>query len=304
MTTNEGKAPGAIERASYMRTFHNPLFDILTTIANKIEREARDLDGRAKGLRIFCLSHVRVARKTFESIEGLVFDRAHLALGTEVAVALPPLASVIVESIFTLTYIFDEPPRRLPFFWHTAWASLAMEHHQLSSQYGARPEWQDQLEQLARQRDGWRDQLQKEGTPLPPEWLTDLAQASAEGRWPAPAQMAIGCNDGWRNAVLSYLNTKLYAPLARSAHLTGIGMHKQASLFIPSVDEASKSRLLDSYLSEAMTAILTLVTHYAIDAIPDQHLATRIIALWQTDWLPPMTKAVYASCYKEKLSAI
>src|SRR5258706_9154908 len=88
----------AYPKLPYWTKVRTPLFDILTTIENKIDRDLRpELTARSAGSVIWLLGHVRVARSTWQVIEAVVNERKTLGLGLDAAVAMPPLARVICE---------------------------------------------------------------------------------------------------------------------------------------------------------------------------------------------------------------
>src|SRR5262245_41768469 len=106
----------------YWTKVRTPLFEIITTIATKVDRDLRDeLRARSAGTPLWLLIHVRVARHTWEVVEALANGRKELALGLEIAVAIPPLARVICESLFSIAFVFEDVSQRLPWFWKSTW---------------------------------------------------------------------------------------------------------------------------------------------------------------------------------------
>src|SRR5262245_21495587 len=91
----------------YTTAIHGPLSELSTTLINRVDRDKRpELEVRAVGMRTWLLGHLRVAQRTYEVIEALAKDRQSIPLGLEVAVAIPPLARVLLESVFSVTYVF------------------------------------------------------------------------------------------------------------------------------------------------------------------------------------------------------
>src|SRR5882762_974346 len=116
----------ALPSLPYWTQVRTPLFEIIDTIANRIDRDLRtQLEARARGLRMWLRTHVLVARRTYQVIEAIAIDRKQLALGLEISVAVPPLARVILESLFSVTFVFETPTTRLPMFWKGTWRQLA-----------------------------------------------------------------------------------------------------------------------------------------------------------------------------------
>src|SRR5262249_9616084 len=145
------------------------LFDLLKALENKIDRERRsELEQRAKGLTTWLVAHIRVSRQSYSVVETLARDRAALSLPLEASASIPPLARVVLESLFSIAFVLEQPAVRLSWFWKATWAKLRDELRDLTSEYGTVPKWMDWLKTLEEQRDSWRQLLAQNGTPLSP----------------------------------------------------------------------------------------------------------------------------------------
>jgi hypothetical protein len=292
----------AFPRVPYWRELREPVFECIETIINKIERERRaELEARAVGMRMFLLTHIRVARRTYEVVEALATQRTQLSLNIEVAVAVPPLARVLLESLFSVTYVFDDPGVRLPLFWQGAWKRIAEQYIEYSTAYGNDPRWQPWLQDLAKQGDGLRDDLARQGTPLLPAWLANPSQAP---RWPNPGKMVGRCNDAWRKDTLGYFDVRYYGPQSNAAHLSGTGMLAQGGIVLPNQPESTKEKYFSDQFLIALTMLLSLISQYAIDVNPEPLFARRLVALWTNPSLMDSMKEVYDRCFKVKLEPL
>jgi hypothetical protein len=279
-----------------------PLFEAITTIENKVERDLRgELEARAVGLRLWSVSHLRVARHTYEVIETLANDRKKLALGLEIAVVVPPLARVILESAFSLTYIYEDAATRLPQFWKGAWKKIAQKCDEYQTAYGSDPRWQQYLPLLRAQRDGWVQQLAASGTPLTPQQLADWRTVPG---WPNPGKMPSRCTSPWRRTALSYLDARYYGPLSVATHLSGPGMFEQAGHVLRDRDEGYQRKYFSDQYMTAFTMLLSLLSVFALDVIGEPGFAQRIVALWQSRNLPDATVEVFTECFRDQLTGL
>jgi hypothetical protein len=293
----------AFPRVPYWMELREPVFDLLTFIVNKIERERRaELEARARGMRMFLLTHVRIARRTYEVIEALASDRKQIALSIEISVAIAPLSRQLLESLFSIAYVFDDASVRLPKFWHCTWAKIAEEHIQNSNDYGNDPLWTDWLKDLAEQRDGWQQDLAKWGTPVPAALLANPTARAY--RWPNPGRMVSDLKDPWRAATLKYLNDRYYGPLSNMAHLSGTGVLAQGGTVMPDQPEAVKRKYFSDRFLGGFTMLMALISQFAVDVIPEPAFARRLVALWTNPRQLKATHEVYERCFKVKLEPL
>lgn len=286
---------------AYWKDVRGPLFEVLATIENRIDRDLRpDLEARATGLTTWLLTHVRVARRTWELIEELASLAKQGSISLETAISIPPLARVIVESVFSTTYVLENPTERLPWFWKATWRDIVDQHQELAGDYGEDPAWADWLGAIAAQRDGWRDFLTQQGTPLT---TVELADPTKVKRWPNPGRFAKLCDDAGRKATLTYFNVRFYGALSAASHLSGTGMLAQGGVLLDD-DNGTNQKYFSDQVLTALTALFSLATLLTLDIERTPALARRVRSLWQTPNLWAVALETYERCFHTRLGAL
>jgi hypothetical protein len=124
----------------YWTKVRGPLFEILATIQNRVDRDLRsELEGRAKGTCTWLLTHVRVAQQTQELVEEITGLVKAKTLKLQVSVNLPPLVRTIFDSVCSIMFVFENPIERLPWFWKSTWREIVEDVNELTADYGGDP---------------------------------------------------------------------------------------------------------------------------------------------------------------------
>lgn len=286
----------------YWTRVRTPLFEILKTLENRIDRDLRaELLARCGGTPIWLLTNIRVARVTWEVIEALARDRKDLALGLEIGASIPPLARVLCEAFFTIVFTFEDLSARLPWFWKATWRGMTERLADYQRSYGNDPTWTEWLADYEREVDAWRDTLVATGMALTPVELTDPSEIAY---WPNPGGMKRASQDPERKGVIGYFQARYYGRLSAASHLSGTGLLAQNS----AVDDDRNENIQRKYFSDQVLTGLTLlfgfVTQVCLDVVRDPHLAKRIVGLWQTPNLWPAATEAYDRCFKTGLEAL
>lgn len=286
----------------YWTKVRGPLFEILATILNVVDRDLRpELEARAKGTTTWLLTHVRVAQETFEAVERLATQAKAQSVRLQAAVTVPPLARVIVDSLFSVTFVFENPAERLPWFWKSTWREIHNELEELTADHGTDPVWQPSLTLLATERDAWRDLLAAHGTPLT---AAQLANPRGIDYWPNPGKMPSLSRDPVRKASLDYLRLKFYGGLSAASHLSGTGILAQGGAFLRDMPDDTHRKYFSDQVLYAMTGLFALVSEIAIEVIRDPALARRVLGLWQTENLWGTATETYDRCFKARLDPL
>lgn len=286
----------------YWTKVREPLFDIIATIKNRTDRDLREeLEARAKGARIWLLTHVRVAEQIHllvEQVHGLVKEKA---VKLEVSVTLPPLVRVLFDSVCSIMFVFENPTERLPWFWKSTWREIVEDIKELKADYGNDPLWTSWIARLENERDQWRTLLDTQGTPLSAAELADETQVRY---WPNPGKMAEKTRDAERKKRLRYLSLKYYGDLSGASHLSGTGLLSQGGVFLKSSTDDANRKYLSDQILKGVTGLFSLVSECAIDAIRDPALARRVVSLWKTEnlWLSGLE--TYQRCFEERLTQL
>lgn len=305
MTTPTPPAPlefAALPSLPYWTQVRTPLFEIIDTIANRIERDLRtQLEARARGMRIWLRTHVLVARHTYQVIEAIATDRKQLALGLEISVAVPPLARVILESLFSVTFVFEAPTTRLPMFWKGAWRQIAEQCVEYTREYGTDPLWQPWIAGRLNERDEWQRLLDQHGTPLTPQ---QIANHELVSRWPPPGQMKGQTTNPDRKALIAYFQAKYYSPFSAAAHLSGTGLLAQGGVMLSDRTDDQQRKYFSNQVLMSITVLLGLLSQLALDVVGEPALARRLVSLWGTPNMTDSMLEAYARCFKTPLETL
>ena len=286
----------------YWGQVRDPLFEVLTTLENRIKRDLRgELIARCGGTPIWLLTNIRVARATWEVIAALAHDRKTLTLGLEIGATIPPLARVLCEALFVVAFTFEDLSTRLPWFWKATWRGMCETYAEYQRSYGNDPLWKEWLDGYARERDAWRDMLTSVGMALTTDELADPTEIPY---WPSPGAMKRATTNSTRKALIAYFQSRYYGSLSAASHLSGLGIVAQNS----AVDDDGNVEVQRKYFSDqvltGMTLLFAFTSQVCLDVVRDPALARRIIALWQTPNLWPAAGEAYRDCFKVELEAL
>jgi hypothetical protein len=286
---------------AYWKDVRGPLFEILATLTNRVDRDLRaDLETRAQGFTTWLVTHIRGAQQIWEVIEELAARVKQRSMKLEAAVTIPPLARGIVESVFSIAFVAENPVERLPAFWKSTWREIAEQYQNLAADYGSDPAWTEWLGNLAAQRDSWRDLLASMGSPLTEAELADIKRVKF---WPNPGSMSRQCTDPTRQQALLYFNVRFYGELSGASHLSGRGMLAQGGILLDTDEELNRKYFSDQVMI-ALTALFSLVTLLTIEVERTPALARRVQRLWQTSNLWTVALETYERCFKARLEAL
>jgi hypothetical protein len=178
--------------------------DLLVAVANLVEREWPAKYADKFALKTILLSMVKITENTYRSIRYLCADRPEDASRKlEFAVSVPPLARTILDSIFTIVYLFADPNSRLEWYYKSGWREAREEYERYKQAYGNDPDWAEYL--------GW---LRAFVDTMQQDWnITDIEAADPKKIkwWPNPGRMITDSNTSDdRRQYLSYLNDWFY----------------------------------------------------------------------------------------------
>lgn len=278
------------------------IFDIATTIVNRVDRDLRaQLEARATGLRMWLRTHVLVARYTLETLETLALKREEMALPLDIAVVMPSLARGILESMLSVMYIFEDPETRLKTFWKSSWREMTEQIANYRTKDLTDANWQRWLTQLEQQRDLWLMQLDEFGAAP-----TSAEQANPRliGYWPNPGKFAGLVQDAERKRVMEYFKIEHYRELSAAAHMSGTGLFMQGGILIDNTNDNDKRRYFSNNLIDTLTLIASLLSQCALDVIKEPALALRLLDAWKPLLVNGTAAEAYTTCFEKPLKTL
>jgi hypothetical protein len=197
------------------------LDDLLVAMANLIDRSWPVKYADRIDLKIFLLGTVKITENTYRSTRHLCADKPEdVSRKLEFAVSVPPLASTILDSLFTVVYLFDDVDNRVGWFRGSGWREMFEEHKRYQEAYGREAAWAEYLDLQRAFLDHDQHELN-----ITDKEVDDLKKIKW---WPNPGKMI--CDGGTtddRTRYLSYLNDWFYKTLSSDSHLSWSGFARR-----------------------------------------------------------------------------
>jgi hypothetical protein len=248
---------------------------LLIAAKNLIERDPQPRLISVPGGHLFVLSHLKISESMCRSVRYLCADHPGDPLRKrEFALAVPPMARSIADSLCAIVFSFDNLPVNLKWFWKSLWRELVEEQDRYQRTYGGDPAWSDWLagrkgliEEMKR---GYGISLEEESNPRKVPY------------WPNPGKMARDKSlSSPRASYLGYLNDWFYKHLSSASHLSGLGLFSRANFFFEE-DEPTREDMLEhlrtAYLYDALVLLLALISEFQLEL--ELGLADRAKYIW------------------------
>jgi hypothetical protein len=279
------------------RLIKQPLDALLEACCNKVAREWPQQFRNCQLAWLALSSMTRVVQNTFHSIIFLsVSDPQDHRHKPEFMLSTFPLSRVILESIFTTIYMFEDLPVRSQQYAKAGWQELFKDGQRLEQEYGSNPFWTDALARRAalaeRAKAEWG---------ITPEEASDPDRIE---RWPLPGRMLRQVSPENRE-FLNYLRDWFYGELSQAAHLT---WPRLLFLAKPLVADETKKEDLEFFRTYSLVKALTLVLTFLseVQCLLSFDLAERLKYVWtilnayQLHGVPT-SRAVYEKRFAHRL---
>jgi hypothetical protein len=127
----------------------------------------------------------------------------------KLAERLKAVGRALVESVFSITYVFENPTARMPHFWKgdVVTSKLSRRTDRIANEYKGDTRWQDAIAFLTNEIKEWEKLLGEQRTPITGNDRQATLQVFF---WPMPRQIRPDTKDPARRARLDYLYTWLY----------------------------------------------------------------------------------------------
>ncbi len=257
-------------------SFQLPLDELLIAMANLIEREWPRRYSENQDLKMFLLGTVKIVQTTYNSIRYLAADLpANSDRKLEFAISIPPLARTVLDSLFTIIFIFNDPQARIVWYHKSGWREFFEEHERYKATYSSDPKWADYL--------SWQETLVNYTRR---EWGITEEEANNPRRniswWPNPGKMISDPDTSEeRRVYLRYLNDWFYRSLSADSHLSWPGFARRSAFFL-NQDEENRINLLKKYKSDAVMTTIALILSLLSEIESEFHFsrAERLKYIW------------------------
>lgn len=225
-----GQAVGQKQESLDFEVLVTPLDSFLSALEHKVEREWPERFVKEAGARELILLTLRAAIATYRSVRWLCADKPpdpHRRL--EYAISVPPLNRTILDNLFTVLFVMEDPSTRCKWYFRADWRETRLELNRYKNEYGHLPEWRDWLKRL--------EEYSDVGIAIVGLTPAEVASPDKITRWPNPgAMVTYGISSKAplppNRAFLKYLNDWFYADLSQQSHLGGSGLMKRAGALI------------------------------------------------------------------------
>jgi hypothetical protein len=279
-----------------------PLDKAMTALGNKIEREWPKRYANILGAREIVLLTVGTTDVTSRSIRYLCAEKpADPNRSLEYCLSAPPLNRTILDSLFSMIFVFEDLPARCLWYHKAAWREQRLELERYRAEYGALPNWRDWLEKLTALCDFGVGLFQISPQEVAnPKSIPSWRNAGAMATYGVSASAPLPPN----RAFMQYLNDWYYADLSQQAHLGGQGMMKRSSPLLHERKSTEREATLNknkyTWIGQAITLTLALASE--VEAYFQFGLQTELSYLWGvTAPVIVVAQEVYEKRYAELL---
>lgn len=252
---------------------------LIKSTVNKLDREWPGRLSHAPHARTILQQSVSVVFDTYNTILFICADdREHVPRKLEFSLATTPLARTILDCLFNVIYLLDDPPSRADDYYKAGWREFAEEYMRFSRAYESDPAWTEWLAQH-------RTFIEKG---IATGIVTELeAKATLSGdapnrpkRWPTPSRMRDDrALSDERKTFLEYLEDWFYREMSQDSHLSLPGLIRRSSSLPRTVDRRS---VLEKQRSDGVFTTVTLVLALISEIVAefDFELRDRTLYLW------------------------
>jgi hypothetical protein len=295
----------AEKRTLDFKLVERPLDMLLTALGNKIEREWPKNLADIKGARELFLITIRVSEATYRSVRFICADKPPDPFRKpEYSISVPPLNRTILDSIFTVIFVFEDLQTRCDWYFKAGWRDEKLEFLRYQAEYGSLQDWQSWLASFGAHCDaGVRELGISAAEAAAPEVIES---------WPNPGRMVSyrvpqGASLPPTRQYLRYLNDWFYRDLSNQSHLGALGLMKRGGFLLhydrhnPEI-EAEVQKFKHAQIGVTLTLVLALASE--VEAQLHFGLADRARYVWAIliDAIP-LSKELYDKRYSELLAA-
>jgi hypothetical protein len=250
---------------------------LLIAFTNTLEREWPSKWKDLAHAQLLVMGSVNLSATTYQLIKFVCKDidqNRDPWQKREFITAVPVLTRSILDSLFTLVFLFDDVPSKADLYVKGGWREMCEATHRAERNHRSRPKWTKYLRERAKNMEAMRKMA---SLPLPGPETSKLHY------WPTPNQMI-----GWpelsdeRRNYLTGLNDWYYRELSSTAHLSlqGLILRVRPLLLRDSEEpETSLRKLKANCFPLTICLLLSILSEVQIDA--EFAFADRLKYVWR-----------------------
>lgn len=282
------------------QAFSKEFKDLLTTFSNTLDRKRPEKWADNDAIRLLMRLFVKVSENTLDTIRFLMANKpANPARKPEYILSVSPLARTILDTLFTVVFMFEDLPERSKWYVKAGWRELYEENQRFQKRYGADKNKEDWLGEHTRLLEVWK----KLAGISPSEEANPNKNIL---RWLNPGRMVDYKNGPRpRRDYLLYLNVEFYKPLSQDSHLSFLGLPRRSmALFSKGPQGNWDEELLivrtECLLNSAMF-LLSILTEIEVEMQYGMQEKLKCVWTFLCD-LWPDAKELYDRFYRNRLS--
>jgi hypothetical protein len=259
------------------RIFGPQIDSLLIAFANTIEREWPAKWKELGHAQLLVMGSVNLSATTYQLVRFLCKDIDQYRdpwQKREFITAVPLLTRSILDSLFTLVFLFDDVPSKAELFVRGGWREMCEATDRAERKHRSKPKWTKYLRERAKSMEAMRKMAS-----LPPPG----PETSKLRYWPTPRRMI-----GWpelsdeRRTYLADLNDWYYRELSSTAHLSLQGLlFRSRPLLLHDSEESETSlrKLKANCFPLTICLLLCILSEVQIDA--EFTFADRLKYVWR-----------------------
>jgi hypothetical protein len=225
---------------------------LMIATSNKLEREwpanVFAHDGLAPTLRAL----VMVSANTYRTIVYVCADTPESSeRKLEYGLSMTPLARTLLDALFAVVYLFDDPVARADEFYRGGWREMFEENARYHAAYGHDPSW------AAFSADHDRRLAQVET--LIGITAAERTNSSSVGFWPTPAAMKKKIANTDRKKFLDYMNDWFMREMSQDTHLSWPGLLRRFRPLMAPTEGGVREEVLKKWKSDAVGTSIALM---------------------------------------------
>lgn len=242
---------------------------LLESVVNKTEREwPKSSQPPTNETYTVIVGTLRSVANTFKTIRFLCADKSpDWRHRPEIALSTPPLIRTILDSFYTIIFLFEDPRIRAEWYMHSGWRELAEYVDRVKRDYGSDPVWKEYLD---------------ETVPRLEELRILIGRSEIELRntiwWPTPPQMKNFARPD-NVKFFEYLRDWYYKEFSAVSHLSLPGLIQSVAPIMRGVDLAKVEQLRGYYFMQV--TILLMAIYSEIEAELTLGVSADLKYVWQ-----------------------
>ncbi len=232
---------------------------LLESVVNRAEREwPKSSDPPTNEAYTVMIGTLRSVANTFKTVRYLCAEKSpDWRHRPELALATPPLVRTILDSFYTVVFVFEDIRPRSEWYMHSGWRELAEYVDRVKRDYGSDPVWKEYLDETVPRLEQLRIMIGR------PE--SELRKTIW---WPTPPQMKNFALRADTIKFFEYLRDWYYKEFSAVSHLSLPGLIQSVTPLMQGVDVAKVEQLRGYYFKQVTILLMAIYSEFEAELTP------------------------------------